>query len=173
MLTIFCPPAARNHKTYANTEFEMVIMSLLDKVYKQNVQLPKEERPFILQAKKQLDVNGIDVLDDALLGIGRTALHKGHSDARKLFFKLFALYVMIIGASMQLEAPNAPAPVMGAGKNNAYFSVVQKIRASETGQVSRQASSSVHLATRHAWLYGIAAMLSQAMVLRPYTFSSR
>lgn len=171
VLTIFFPAAAKKNKTYSNVEFEKIIMSLLNTIYKLNWIKPKEERPYILQLKQQLDVNALDVLDQALLSLGRTALHEGRSEARKLFFKLFAVYFMATGASMVLEAPEATVPVLGAGSSHAYFAVVQKIRASASGTVHALPSSSVHLVTRTACLYTIAGLILQGMVLKPHAFA--
>lgn len=170
VLTVFFPPAARKNETYSNSEFNKIIMSLLNVLYELNALKAKEERPFILQAKVQLDVTSLDVLDVSLLAVGRTALHQGRSEASKSFFQLFALYLTTAGASMELEVPGAPAPALGAGAGSAYFAVLQKIRASKTGKVAREPSASVHLVERHACLYVIATMFRQAMVLKPFVF---
>lgn len=73
---------------------------------------------------------------------------------------------------MELEAPDAAAPVLEAGAGSAYFAILQKIRASNMGKIAREPSGSVHLVERHACLYVIATMLMQAMVLTPFVFSS-
>lgn len=86
VLTIFFPPAARKNETYSSSEFDKIIMSLLNKLYKLNALKTKHERPFILQAKVQLDLTSLDVLDVALPAVGRTVLHQGRSEARKSFF---------------------------------------------------------------------------------------
>lgn len=170
VLTIFFPAAARKNQTYSNVEFDKIIMSLLNTIYKLNWLKPKAERPYILQSKQQLDVHALDIIDEALLSLGRTALHEGRSEARKLFFKLFAVYFMVPGASTALQAPEATVPVLGAGSCSVYFAVVQKIRASESGKVDGQASSSVHVVTRTACLYTIAGLILQGMVLKPHAF---
>lgn len=173
VLTIFFPAAARKNRTYSNAEFDKIVMSLLNTLYKLNWLQAKEERPFILQSKQLLDVNALDVLDVALLSLARTALHEGRSEARRLFFQLFAVFFMVPGASTQLEAPDAAVPVLGAGAGSAYFAVAQTIRASSTGVVSEEPPASVHTVTRPACLYGIASMILQGMVLKPHSFSTQ
>lgn len=170
VLTIFFPAAARKNRTYSNTEFDKLIMSLLNTIYKKNWLKPKEERPFIMQHKRQLDVEALDVLDVALLALGRSALHEGRSEARGLFFELFAVYFILPGASMELEADDASPPVLGAGADSAYFAVVQKIQASATGIVGGPDAAPVHNVTRKACLYTIASIILQGITLQPYAF---
>lgn len=171
VLTIFFPPASKKIQTYSHVEFEKIVMSLLNTIYKQNWLKAKEERPFIMRMKQQLDVSSLDVLDVTLLALGRTALHEGRSEARKLFFKNFAVYFMVPGASMTLQDAEAIQPVMGAGANSAYFAVVQKIRASETGDVTLEPTPSVQIVSRQECLYNVAGLILQGMALHPHVFA--
>lgn len=172
VLTISFPAASKKNQTYSNTEFDKMIKSLLHALYDQNRLKPVNQRPAVLRRKTKLDVNSIDAVDAALLALGRSALHDGRSEARKLFFKLFAYFFMVPGAAMQLSSKEAPAPALGAGADSAYFAVTQQLRASETGDLLADNSASVHEITRRACLYNVAGMLLQGIVLQPHAFDA-
>lgn len=172
VLTISFPAASKKNKTYSNTEFDKMIKSLLHALYDQNRLKPVNERPAVLRRKTQLDVNAIDAVDAALLALGRSALHDGRSEARKLFFKLFAYFFMTAGASMQLSTEDARPPALGAGADSAFFAVSQQLRVSETGDVLAPSSEAVHVIKRRACLYHIADILLQGIVLQPHTFDA-
>lgn len=168
--TISFPAASKKRKSYANIEFDKVVKSLVHKLYEQNALKPKNERHAVLRNKERLLLHDMDMVDDLICAAARVALHDGRSEARKLFFRLFAFFLMTPHASMELEHPEANPPSTGAGASSAYYAVVTRLRASEDGDVGAEAET--HDIKRTACLHDVAAQLLQAIVLQPYPFDA-
>lgn len=166
--TISFPAASKKRKSYANAEFDKVIKSLVHKLYEQNALKSPDERPPILRNKERLLVHDMDLVDDLILAAARVALHDGRSEARKLFYRLFAFFLMTPGATMKLEQSDADAPAVGAGASSTYFSVIASLRASANGELTDDDCTKV--VKRNVCLYDVAAQLLQSIVLQPYPF---
>lgn len=166
--TISFPAASKKRKSYANTEFDKIVKSLVHKLYEQNAMKPEEQRPPVLRKKVRLLVHDMDMVDELITAAARVALHDGRSEARKLFFRLFAFFLMTPDACMELQEPGAAEPPPGARASAPYYAVGMCLRASANGVVGD--GEGTHVIKRVACLYDIAAQILQGIVMQPYPF---
>ena len=182
VLTISFPAASKTRATYSNEQFSKIVKVIVHEVYERNALIQVEKRPTVFRNKTRLLVRHMDRIDRAADAVTRNALHDGRSETRKLFWKLFAVYLSRPGASMQLSKPDAVAPTLGAGTNSDYFAVLCKIRATTTGEVpdddgtaeleSEDPLDGVHVVVRSACLYVIAELFLQAIVRATHPFDA-
>lgn len=140
----------------------------MHKLYEQNAAKPEDQRPPVLRKKERLLVHDMDLVDELIIAAARVALHDGRSEARKLFFRLFAFFLMTSEAHMEMEEPTAQAPPSGARAAAPYYAVKISLRASANGVVEDREST--HVIKRVACLYVIAAQILQGIVMQPYPF---
>lgn len=123
-----------------------------------------------MQDRTFLNVKHLAATDEAFLGITRTSVHDGRSEARRVLYRMVDFFFIVLGARVELVSSTAVPPSLGAGAGSAYISVEQTLRVSETGEVpAGEGDSSVRVLTRRVCLYAVAVMLLQAIVMLPYS----
>lgn len=111
--TIGFPAARKKRKSYSTIEFDMIIKSLVHKLYHNSSHKSLKQRTMVLRNKTRLAVNDMDLVDNILLAVARQALHDGRSEARKQFFQHCAFCLIVKEASMELLDPVAVAAILG------------------------------------------------------------
>lgn len=171
VLTAAFPCSSKKAKSFSNIEFEKMVRAVVHQLYVQNKLMPKEQRPRLLQHKTFLNVRSFDALDEALLGATRLSIQDGRSDARKTFYRLFAIYLMLVGARMELVSPTAAAPAPGAGPGSAFYEVEVTWRVTESGVVPAD-DPTVQEVARRICLYYVAREFLQALAMYPFVFDA-
>lgn len=133
VLTSALPCSSKKVRSFSNIEFEKMVRAVVHQLYVQNKLVPKEHRPRLLQHKTFLNVRNFDALDEALLGALRLSIHDMRSDARKTFYRLFVICLMLVGARMELVKPPAAAPAPSAGAGSTFYEVEATVRVTESG----------------------------------------
>lgn len=154
----------------------------MHKLYEQNALKAVDERHSLLRHKTRLLMHDIDNVHVVLFAFTRVALHDGRSEARNIFYKLFAVFLILLDMSMDLAYPGALPPVLGAGQRDDYFAVEMKLKAPTTGDItasdSLESSSTTNLpptthpVQRTVCLYETAMHIIQGLVVQPFAFSS-
>lgn len=94
VMTITFPSSNKRAKRFSNEEFAKMVRGVVQQLYSQNKLLPKDQRPPLMQFKTSLKVKNIEILDEAILGVTRTSIHEGRSEARRVFHRLIAFFLM-------------------------------------------------------------------------------
>jgi len=184
-LTINIPALSRQLKTYANDEFSKVSIAILHRIYIANSKLIESKQPFVLRGKNKIVLDALDTVDEVAEKVVRNAFHDGRCKTRKLFYMLFAYYLMRLGASMKLANDNATEPAAGMEEGSPFFAIKLTRQASCSGMLPEHGSpapesnldapadsplSGVHEVLSDACLYDIALKLLAAIVRSPFTF---
>lgn len=185
-LTMSFPATSQLLDTHVNEAFFKIIMGVLQRIYKANAELPKNQQPHVIRGKASVVPDATDRADRAAMTQVRGGMHDPRSRSRKYIWAMFAIFLMLQDAGMELVFPDAPKPASDKGEGADYFAVRTRITASCSGvlplapdaptvpNVNEAPAGSplagCHVVERPAHLYTIAAAILVRIVRETYTF---
>jgi len=184
-LTTSFPPVAQMLDTVANDRFKMVVLGIIERMWNASGTIPIEKQKHILKGKTGLVIKTIDRVDVAAEKQVRSSLTDPRCKACKIFYRLFAYYLIHAWASMNLKYPDEDDPAVGEAAGSNFFSATQSLRATCSGLLPvgdtpapkhklnappGSPLAGVHDVTRNACLYDIVLQMLYAIVGGKFDF---
>jgi len=188
ILTVSLPPASQLLDTFANENFKMICIAVQERLLIANASKPMEKQPHVVRGKTGVDTREMDKVDYATDTLIRGKFHDPRCVARKLFYVLFAYYLVSATATMQLTYPEAEKPTVEDATGSDFFSVTRTLQASCSGLLpdgEKPAAAhkhdaepgsplvGIHSVSRKDDLLEVAAKLLAAVVRSSHTFQPR
>jgi len=187
ILTVSFPPASQLLDTFANENFKMICIAVQERLLIANARKPMEKQPHVVRGKTGVDTRAMDKVDYATDTLIRGKFHDPRCVARKLFYVLFAYYLLSSTATMQQTYPDAEKRTVEATGSD-FFSVTKTLQASCSGLLpdgekhaaahkhDAEPGSSlvgIHSVSRKDDLLEVAAKLLAAVVRSSHTFQPK
>ena len=188
ILTVSFPPASQLLDTFANENFKMICIAVQERLLIANASKPMEKQPHVVRGKTGVDTRAMDKVDYATDTFIRGKFHDPLCVARKLFYVLFAYYLLSATATMQLTYPEAEKPTVEDATGSDFFSVTKTLQASCSGLLpdgEKPAAAHkhdaepgsllvcIHSVSRKDDLLEVAAKLLAAVVRSSHTFQPK
>jgi len=132
-LTTSFPPMAQMLDTVANNRFKIVVLGIIARMWKANGTISIEKQKHILKGKTGLVLKTIDSVDVAAEKQVRSSLTDPRCRTREIFYRLFAYYLFLAWASMNLKYPDEDEPAVGEAAGSKVFSASRSLRATCSG----------------------------------------
>ena len=188
ILTVSFPPASQLLDTFSNENFKMICIAVQERLLIANASKPMEKQPHVARGKTGVDTRAMDKVDYATDTLIRGKFHDPRCVSRKLFYVLFAYYLLSATETMQLTYPDAEKQTVEDATGSDFFSVTKTLQASCSGLLpdgEKPAAArkheakpvsplvGIHSVSRKDDLLEVAAKLLAAVVRSSHTFQPK
>ena len=187
-VTVSFPPASILLQTFPNVNFKRLCLCVAERLLQTSSRRPLQQQPHVVRGKSGVDPEAMDRVDHATDTIIRGTFHDPRCWARKIFYILFAYFLIKESTAMELTDPEAAKPSAHDGADADYFAVTSTLTATCSGYIAvgdlpapehktdaepGSALAGEHTITRTDNLHNIALRILQAVVRTAYKFDNR
>jgi len=187
-VTVSFPPASILLKTFPYVNFKRLCLCVAKRLLQASARRPRQQQPHVVRGISGVYPEAMDRVDRVTDTIIRGTFHDPRCWARKLFYILFAYFLIKELAAMELTDPEAAKPSAHDGADAYYFSVTSTLTATcwrytavgflpapvqKTDAEPASALAGKHTITRTDNLHNNALRILQAVVRTAHKFDNR
>jgi len=116
-------------QTFPNINFQRLRFWVAERLLQASARRPLQQQPHVFRGNSGVDPEAMDRVDHATDRIIRGTFHDPRCWARKLFYILFAYFLIRESTAMELSDPEAAKPSAHDGADADYFSVTSTLTA--------------------------------------------